>query len=331
MNHKSSCKMLRAGLRILVVEDETVFRHMLVNYLENEGACVFQAEDGIEGLSGAALYQPDLVLCDLNMPNLDGHEVIACLAARYPQIPIIVISGQDRMEVVGRALRAGARDFLLKPIRDWSQVVRSIDQCLLAQEAANSQLELVEHVHDFRRHDWAATRLLDSLSTPVLQEWGPWQVTFEGMGNLFIPDTFRVDNRLLVLVMELPVLAEDAAFCGALVRSLLNVPYRQYQQRESQLLAQPHRLLAYLNWQLMESGLRHSFAMAALLFDETDGLSFANAGITSPHWLMRCGGLPLGLMRDGHYRLHKRSWHDPFELQIRSDSGSALHMQVRHH
>lgn len=323
--------MLRAGIRILVVEDEAVFRHMLVNYLENEGACVFQAEDGIEGLSGAALYHPDIVLCDLGMPNLDGHEVIACLVARYPQIPIIVISGQNRMEEVGRALRGGARDFLLKPIRDWTQVAQSINQCLSAPDLSSPQLELVEHLHYFRHHDGAATRLLGNLSTPVLQEWGPWQVTFEGMGNLFIPDTFRVDNRLLVLVMELPVLAADAAFCGALVRSLLNVPYREYQQRESQLLAQPHRLLAYLNWQLMESGLRHSFSMAALLFDEEEGLSFANAGITSPHWLMRSGGLPLGLMRDGHYRLHKRSWHDPFELQIRSDTGCALHMQVRHH
>lgn len=61
--------MLRAGLRILMVEDEAVFRHSLVSYLARDGATVFQAEDGIEGLSAAALYHPDVVLCDLNMPN----------------------------------------------------------------------------------------------------------------------------------------------------------------------------------------------------------------------------------------------------------------------
>jgi DNA-binding response OmpR family regulator len=54
--------MSKAGLRILVVEDEAVFRHSLVSYLEHDGACVFQAEDGIEGLSAAALYHPDVVL-----------------------------------------------------------------------------------------------------------------------------------------------------------------------------------------------------------------------------------------------------------------------------
>ena len=106
--------MSKAGLRILVVEDEAVFRHSLVTYLEHDGACVFQAEDGIEGLSAAALYHPDIVLCDLNMPNMDGHEVIACLTARYPEVPVIVISGQDQMAAIERALRAGASDFAVR-------------------------------------------------------------------------------------------------------------------------------------------------------------------------------------------------------------------------
>jgi hypothetical protein len=44
-----------------------------------------------------------------------------------------------------------------------------------------------------------------------------------------------------------------------------------------------------------------------------------------------CRGLPLGLMRSSRYTLHRRSWHEPFDLQFRSDSGSALTMQVRHH
>ncbi|WP_042010408.1 response regulator [Aeromonas fluvialis] len=323
--------MPKPGLRILVVEDEAVFRHSLVSYLARDGATVFQAEDGIEGLSAAAIYHPDVVLCDLNIPNMDGCEVIACLSARYPQLPVIVISAQSNMEAVARALRAGARDYLLKPFESFSLVERSIEQCLGGDAIRAHQLELMAHMDYFSAHDRAASRLLAGLKPPGLQEWGPWQVTFKGLGQLFIPDTFKVDDKLLVLVMELPIMGMDAAFCGALVRSLMNVPYRQFQQNESRLLSQPHRLLDYLNHQLMASGLRHSFAMAALLFDQHDGLIFANAGLTSPRWLMRCGGLPLGLMRSSHYPLHKRSWHEPFDLQFRSDSGSALDVQVRHH
>jgi hypothetical protein len=114
-----------------------------------------------------------------------------------------------------------------------------------------------------------------------MQEWGPWQVTFAGMGNLFIPDTFKLDDKLLVLVMEL---LHPRCGCGllwCLGAILMNGPYRQYQQQESLLLTQPHRLLDYLNLQLLESGLRHSFAMAALLFDQEDGLLLQMPG--SPH------------------------------------------------
>ncbi len=100
-------------------------------------------------VSAAALYHPDVVLCDLNMPNMDGHEVIACLTARYPHIPVIVISAQSKMEAVERALRAGARDFLLKPISDFGQVRRSIEQCLSANHGYGQQLELMEHIDFF--------------------------------------------------------------------------------------------------------------------------------------------------------------------------------------
>lgn len=323
--------MSKAGLRILVVEDEAVFRHSLVNYLARDGVSVFQAADGVEGLSAVACYQPHIVLCDLNMPNMDGHQVIACLAARYPHIPVIVISAKSTMEAVASALRAGAQDFLLKPIEDYAQVEHSIAQCLNGDAYREQQLELMDHIDYFSAHDKAASRLLAGLKPPGVQEWGPWQVTFKGGEQLFIPDTFKVEDKLLVLVLEVPILAADAAFCAALVRSLMNQPYHQLQRNESRLLSQPHRLLDYLNQQLIASGAGNSFAMAALLFDQQDGLRYANAGIASPRWLMRTGGLPLGLLGERHYTLHQRSWQQPFVLQFGSDNSGGLHMQVSHH
>ena len=98
--------MLETGIRILVIEDDAIFRHQLVCYLEICGARVFEAEDGIEGVAAAALHKPELVLCDLNMPAMDGHEVLACLRVRYPELPIIVISAQSRMD---EAKLAGSR------------------------------------------------------------------------------------------------------------------------------------------------------------------------------------------------------------------------------
>lgn len=174
--------MLKAELRILVVEDEAVFRHSLVSYLSRDGATVFQAEDGIEALSAATLYHPDVVLCDLNMPNMDGHEVIACLSARYPHIPVIVISAQSTMEAVASALRAGARDYLLNPLEDYALVDRSIEQYLNDNANLAQQLELMDHIDYFSAHDKEASRLLAGLKPPGLQEWGPLVDHFQAAG-----------------------------------------------------------------------------------------------------------------------------------------------------
>ncbi|SIR45154.1 Response regulator receiver domain-containing protein [Aeromonas sp. RU39B] len=323
--------MLLAGVRVLVIEDETVFRHQLAGYLERCGAAVFQAEDGIEGMAAAALSHPDVVLCDLNMPAMDGHEVLACLSARYPDLPVIVISAQSRMDVVARVLRAGARDYLIKPIRDWELVSYSISQCLAEQPSAVQQFELLEHLDALRSDDRLATRIANQMTKPSLQEWGPWEVTSQGRGNLFIPESFKVGERLLVLIMELPVGGRDGAFCSALVRMLMNTPFRQYQRGENRLIEHPGKLLAYLNWHLVESGIRQPMSVAALLFDQDDNLLFANAGLSSPHWLARHGGLSLGLMRDITYPVHRRSWHDPFMLDVNSDSGQSLNVRVHHH
>ncbi|MDO2949218.1 response regulator [Aeromonas simiae] len=322
--------MLETGIRILVIEDDAIFRHQLVCYLEICGARVFEAEDGIEGVAAAALYKPELVLCDLNMPAMDGHEVLACLRVRYPELPIIVISAQSRMDVVARVLRAGARDFLIKPIRDWELVRFSIEQSLNHTPSAMQQLELLEHMDALRRDDRLATRMVRQQLDSTLQEWGPWQVTSEGMGHLFIVESFRVSRSLLILVMELPLLGQDGPFCSALVRMLMNGPYRQYQEGESRLLEQPAKLLSYLNWHLCESGIRQPVSVAALLFSPDDNLLLANAGLASPHWLARCGGMPLGLLRDTDYPLHRRSWHAPFSLQVSNESGAELNLCIQH-
>jgi hypothetical protein len=110
--------------------------------------------------------------------------------------------------------------------------------------------------------------------------------------------------------MELPILGVDAAFCGALVRSPMNGPYRQYQQQESLLLTQPHRLLDYLNLQLLESGLRHPLPWRPCCSIRRMGCFLQMPGsLTS--LVDACRGLLLGLMRSSRYTLHRRSWHEP--------------------
>lgn len=153
--------------KILVIEDEPVFRATLLAFLRQQNHLVYVAENGLDGLAAVAVYHPDLVLCDLNMPGMDGHQVIQCIAARFPQTPVMVISGQANLDDVTRALRAGAKDYLIKPIRNWPALSQAIEECLESVTEAQHYGELAAHLSRLHRDDVAATELLSAMAPPM--------------------------------------------------------------------------------------------------------------------------------------------------------------------
>jgi two-component system KDP operon response regulator KdpE len=99
---------------VLVIEDEAPIRRFLRASLLTQGYRLIEAATGADGLREAAARQPDVVLLDLGLPDLDGLEVIGRLR-EWSTVPIIVLSarGQERDKVA--ALDAGADDYLSKP------------------------------------------------------------------------------------------------------------------------------------------------------------------------------------------------------------------------
>ena len=103
-----------SGPRVLVVDDEPAIRRYLRTALGAHAYTVFEAVNGQEGLAGATLHRPDLVILDLGLPDLDGVEVTRQLR-EWSQVPIIILSvrGQEADKIA--ALDAGADDYLTKP------------------------------------------------------------------------------------------------------------------------------------------------------------------------------------------------------------------------
>ena len=101
--------------RILVVDDEPQITRVLRTSLAGNGYDVRTAEDGYAGLKVAREWQPDLVITDISMPNMNGIELSAKLRAESA-LPIIVLSvkGEERTKV--EALDAGADDYVTKPV-----------------------------------------------------------------------------------------------------------------------------------------------------------------------------------------------------------------------
>ncbi len=101
-------------IKIVIVDDEAPIRRMLKIALKSEGFDVTEAEDGESGLVAIARQQPDLVVLDLGLPDMDGHAVLNELRS-WSKIPVIVLSVRsgDREKV--RALDGGAQDYVTKP------------------------------------------------------------------------------------------------------------------------------------------------------------------------------------------------------------------------
>jgi two-component system KDP operon response regulator KdpE len=102
------------SIKIVIVDDEAPIRRMLRIALKSEGYDVAEAEDGESGLAAIARQQPDLVVLDLGLPDIDGHAVLNELRT-WSKVPVIVLSVRsgDREKV--RALDAGAQDYVTKP------------------------------------------------------------------------------------------------------------------------------------------------------------------------------------------------------------------------
>ncbi len=106
--------MTEAGPLVLLVEDEAPMRRFLRVSLGAQGFRIVEAETGSLGLSLAASHNPDVVLLDLGLPDVDGIEIVRGLR-EWSRVPVIVLSARGREDDKVAALDAGADDYLTKP------------------------------------------------------------------------------------------------------------------------------------------------------------------------------------------------------------------------
>lgn len=104
---------------VLVIEDEEPLRANLVRILSAEGFRVVTAADGDEGLARAREAHPDLVICDILMPRMDGFSVLAALRSRpeTATIPFLFLTASADKEDLARGLKSGANEYVTKPFR----------------------------------------------------------------------------------------------------------------------------------------------------------------------------------------------------------------------
>ena len=114
------------------VDDDEEIHALVKHMLVGAGHEVESAHDGAEGLRAFGKNPPDLVLTDINMPGLDGHDVIEAIRVQHADVPIIAVSGGSAIgkdELLLKASDLGASEVIMKPF-EFSQLIGAVERAL---------------------------------------------------------------------------------------------------------------------------------------------------------------------------------------------------------
>ena len=335
--------MQKTSATLLIIDDDDVVRESLAAYLEDSGFSVLQASNGQQGLQVFEQDRPDLVICDLRMPQMGGLEMIRQVTERAPDLPVIVVSGAGVMNDAVEALRLGAADYLIKPLEDLAvlehSVRRALDRAHLLLEnqryrekleAANRELEASLHL---LQEDQTAGRQVQMNMLPE-SPWVAGEFAFEHqiIPSLYLSgdfvDYFRVDERRIAFYLaDVSGHGASSAFVTVLLKFMttrLMFELKRSKMREFK----PSEVLSHINRGLINSKLGKHVTMVGGVIDEESGLlTYAVGGHlplpvlhTPAHTRYLEGrGLPVGLFDEATYQDLVVELPPQFSLSLMSD------------
>jgi DNA-binding response OmpR family regulator len=167
---------------ILIIDDEAALRQTLARILQHAGFEITTAENGEQGLSFIQTTNFDLIFMDLRMPGMAGMEVLKLIHASYPALPVVLFTAQPDLTSAVEALRNGATDYLLKPLKPQALIERA--QAIIAnQQKENRKREIVLQIEALQAE-------LKSLGTGVT---GPLQPVSVGSDRFLKRGTLVLD------------------------------------------------------------------------------------------------------------------------------------------
>jgi sigma-B regulation protein RsbU (phosphoserine phosphatase) len=336
--------MHKTSATLLIIDDDDVVRASLAAYLEDSGFHVLQAANGLQGLEVFHAESPDLVICDLRMPQVDGLELIRRINALQVETPVIVVSGAGVMSDAVEALRLGAADYLIKPLADLAvlehSVRRALDRANLRLEnqryrdeleTANRELQASLHL---LQEDQNAGRQVQMNMLPVT----PWQADGLNFAHQIIPslylsgdfvDYFRVDDsRIAFYLADVSGHGASSAFITVLLKFMTT--RLLYESRRGGNLPdfKPSEVLGHINRGLINCKLGKHVTMLGGVIDQANNrLTYSIGGHLPLPVLYSEGqarylegrGLPVGLFVEAEYNDLELELPEAFSLTLLSD------------
>lgn len=336
--------MHNSSATLLIIDDDEVVRASLAAYLEDSGFKVLQAANGLQGLEVFQRERPDLLICDLRMPQVDGLELIRRINALQSEVPVIVLSGAGVMSDAVEALRLGAADYLIKPLEDLAvlehSVRRALDRARLrlenqryreTLEATNAELQaslsLLEEDQNAGRH----------VQMNMLPQT-PWQADGLCFAHQIIPslylsgdfvDYFRLDDRRIAFYLaDVSGHGASSAFVTVLLKFMTT--RLLYESRRGGVLPEfkPSDVLSHINRGLLNCKLGKHVTMVGGVIDVQAGTLTYSIGGHLPLPVLFSGGegqylqgrgLPVGLFEEATFQDHELQIPESFSLTLLSD------------
>ncbi len=207
--------------KILVVDDSALDRRMVREILQGEAAWVIlEAVDGKDALRQCEADLPDLVLTDLQMPEVDGLELVSVLKEKHPQLPVILMTAQGSEEIAVKALRHGADSYIPK------------------STLADELMEIVPRMLEVYREELVHRRLLTHMNHH--------ECRFDLANDLELIHSLIRYLRQGVLQMTICDDSDQFRVAIALEESLLNAYYHGNLELDSSLREEDHGKFAKL-------------------------------------------------------------------------------------
>lgn len=103
--------------KVLIVDDEIDALELMQELFENKGYYSITATNGLDALNKIKNQEPDIILSDIRMPEMDGMQLLKILTKEYAHIPVIMVTAHGTIETAVEAMKMGAKDYILKPLR----------------------------------------------------------------------------------------------------------------------------------------------------------------------------------------------------------------------
>jgi serine phosphatase RsbU (regulator of sigma subunit) len=335
--------MVPPGAKIVVIDDTDLVRKFIVRHLERLHYVVLQAADGEAGLEVIRINHPDLVLCDLRMPNLDGLEVLKLLKEELPTLPVIVMSGEGLLEDAIGALKLGAWDYISKPI-EGAVLEHAINKAIEKSELIEENRRYRANLEVLNRELKASLRLLAEdedagrqIQVRMLprdhQHFGSYEFTRDVFPSTFLSgdfiDAFFIDqNHFGFYLADVSGHGVSSALVTVLLRTFVQRQVASFVRTGDNLVLSPSRLLMRLNEEMARDDLeKHLTIFYGIIDLEKDSLLYANAGHFP--WPVLCDGttvelleqpgVPVGMVQGTRYEEHRKALTAQMSLSVFSD------------